>query len=176
MTVPQLIFLGDSLIEFHDWQTRFPAYQVVNRGRAGETVQELRARIDDLDGCLDNADWFLLMIGTNNLAMEDYGFLPAYREIIATLRQRHPLAPIQLTSLLPLRLPWLAPETIPWLNDRLRQLATEGGAGYVDAYGAFTANGDIAALFLDDGVHLSNAGYTVWAQSIVPFLPPPVRP
>ncbi|HSR35845.1 MAG TPA: GDSL family lipase, partial [Desulfurivibrionaceae bacterium] len=78
MATPQLIFLGDSLIEFCDWRTYFPDQPIINLGLAGETVQELRQRIDRLDGRLQSATWLLLMIGTNNVAMEEYGFLPDY--------------------------------------------------------------------------------------------------
>lgn len=171
MTASQLIFLGDSLIEFSDWQRCFPAYRVVNLGQAGETVQELRQRLTRLAGRLTEPAWFLLMIGTNNVAMEDYGFVPEYRAIVAGLRQRYPAAAVQITSLLPMRLPWLAPDTIPRLNDRLRSVAQELGASYVDAYAAFAGSGAGNALFLDDGVHLSEAGYAVWAAAIAPFLP-----
>lgn len=106
MTMPPLIFLGDSLIEFYDWQACFPNHTVVNLGQAGETVQELRQRLDRLGGRLTNPAWFLLMIGTNNnVAMEDYGFMAEYRAIVTTLRQRYPTAAVQVTSLLPMRLP-----------------------------------------------------------------------
>ncbi|MEW6594334.1 MAG: GDSL-type esterase/lipase family protein [Thermodesulfobacteriota bacterium] len=171
MTAPQLIFLGDSLIEFCDWQDHFPGHAVVNLGLAGETVQELRQRVEHLAGRLENPAWFLLMIGTNNVAVEDYGFFADYRALVAILRQRHPAAALQVTSLLPMHLPWLAPETIPRLNSRLRELAQDLGAGYVDAYAAFVARGNTGPFFLDDGVHLSDAGYTVWAAAIRPFLP-----
>lgn len=171
MTAPALIFLGDSLIEFYDWQACFPNHAVVNLGQAGETVQELRQRLDRLSGRLANPIWFLLMIGTNNVAMEDYGFFTAYRAVVATLRQRYPNAAVQVTSLLPMRLPWLAPDTIPRLNERLRALALELGAGYIDVHGAFMASGLGPALFLEDGVHLSEAGYRVWVQTLRPFLP-----
>lgn len=171
MTAPLLVFLGDSLIEFYDWQTRFPNYQVRNLGVAGETVQGLRQRLDRIAGCLAQPAWFLVMIGTNNIAMEDYGFFAEYHALVASLRQRYPKAALQITSLLPMQLPWLAPDTIPRLNDRLRVLAQELGADYVDAYAAFTASRLGLTLFLDDGVHLSNAGYQTWATAIKPFLP-----
>jgi lysophospholipase L1-like esterase len=50
-------------------------------------------------------------------------------------------------------------------------MAQELGAGYVDAHGAFQENRQQEPLFLADGVHLSEAGYAVWADAITPFLP-----
>jgi len=36
-----ILFIGDSLTEFFDWQKRFPGHKVVNLGSAGETVETL---------------------------------------------------------------------------------------------------------------------------------------
>jgi len=44
MTAKRLLFIGDSLIEFFDWQGRFSDCLVKKLGRAGETVQEILAR------------------------------------------------------------------------------------------------------------------------------------
>jgi hypothetical protein len=36
-----ILFLGHSLIEFFDWQKRFPDHLAVNLGKAGESVEGL---------------------------------------------------------------------------------------------------------------------------------------
>lgn len=171
MVRQSLVLLGDSLIAFGDWQDHFPGYGIVNLGLAGETVRELRERLDTLDGRLGDPACLVVMVGTNNVAMGEYGFLADYRAIITALRQRHPTAVLLVNSLLPMRLPWLAPDTIPRLNERLRSLAAELGAGYVDGYSAFLIP-PAAPLFGDDGVHLSDEGYRVWAAAMAALLPP----
>ncbi|MEW6499881.1 MAG: GDSL-type esterase/lipase family protein [Thermodesulfobacteriota bacterium] len=171
MTRQSLVLLGDSLIAFGDWQHHFPGYGIVNLGLAGETVRELRARLDTLDGRLTDPACLVVMVGTNNVAMEEYGFLADYRAIVATLRHRHPTAVLLVNSLLPIRLPRLAPDTVPRLNERLRELAAELGAGYVDGHGAFLAS-PAAPLLSDDGVHPNDRGYRVWAAAKAALLPP----
>ena len=42
-----LLMLGDSLVEWGDWQRFLPGVTVVNRGLAGEMTSELAARLHD---------------------------------------------------------------------------------------------------------------------------------
>ena len=171
MTNPQLLFLGDSLIEYGDWQRHFPAYDVVNLGVAGETVQGLLARLPQITRQAPRPAWACLMIGTNNVAMEDYGFLPDYEAIVTRLGREYPAAVLVITSLLPIHLPWLADNAIPRLNDQLRRVAHRRGATYLDAHAAFLQRMAGPSLFLADGVHLSTAGYETWSAAMAPFLP-----
>lgn len=92
----KILFLGDSLVAFYHWQARFPAHAVINGGRSGETVACLLANLPlHLRRCPDPERVFI-MIGTNNLLREDYGFLPDYAKILDDLssilpRNRLPL-------------------------------------------------------------------------------------
>ncbi|HDH01537.1 MAG TPA: GDSL family lipase, partial [Nitrospirae bacterium] len=48
MHTKDILFLGHSLIEFFDWQTRFPDHRVASLGVAGETVEGLLSRLDGI--------------------------------------------------------------------------------------------------------------------------------
>ena len=72
---PHLLFIGDSLIQFFDWQKRFPAYQITNLGVAGESVQGLLARIPALNERMEAPDW----LATSLLAL-----LPVWKWILWT--------------------------------------------------------------------------------------------
>ncbi|MBC8317571.1 MAG: GDSL family lipase [Desulfobulbaceae bacterium] len=163
----KVFFIGDSLIEFFDWQRRFPEYDIDNEGIAGETVRGLLLAFPHITSRLDVPDAVVLMIGTNNLAMDDYAFLGDYQEILDSFQSLYPGCRVAVTSLLPLYLPWLAPDAVERLNDILRQKAEKSGGDFLDIFSRFRDAGKgERGLFLEDGVHLSDAGYAVWAKAL----------
>ncbi|MCK5403777.1 MAG: GDSL family lipase [Desulfobulbaceae bacterium] len=168
----KLLLVGDSLIEFFNWQARFPNHIVLNRGRAGETVQGLLSRMPHLSAEDIPPDLVMIMTGTNNLAMDDLFFLPDYKKIIDSFLAAYPAAKIIVTSLLPVKFPWQAEDTASRLNTSLKQLAERKQADVLDLYPLFlNADGNPnSTLFLDDGVHLSDQGYGVWAEAFAKIL------
>lgn len=168
MTAKRLLFLGDSLIEFFDWQGRFPDYLVENLGRAGETVQELLDRLPAVLRRHEPPTWLLIMSGINNVAQEDYGFLPAYEELLQQLRAGFPGTILTVNSLLPVRLPWVAAGLLPRLNGQLRDMAARQAAVFLDAHDHFLDQHGMAdgRYLLEDGVHLSVAGYARWGDLV----------
>lgn len=167
----RLLFIGDSMIEYFDWQQRFRGYEVLNKGLSGETVTELFWRSKRLIPEINAPDLVLIMIGTNNVAMEDFSFVPVYRDIIAEYRQAFPAAVIVVNSLLPMQLFYFAADTVVKMNEKLQKLAEESGVLFLDAHGALAdKNGTPRAGVLADEVHLTMRGYGLWADSIEGFL------
>ena len=160
----KILLTGDSLIEFYDWQSRFPVFDIDNEGIAGETVRGLLYGLPYLKDRVEIPDAVVVMIGTNNLAMDDYGFLGDYQKIIEKLKEWYPEARVAITSLLPLYLPWLAPDAVQRLNESLEKIAEKFGVDFLDVFSQFRVAGSGERdLFLEDGVHLSDGGYAVWA-------------
>lgn len=169
----KVLLLGDSLIEYGDWQEQFPACQGLNFGVAGETVQGLVRRVSRVVDRVPEVDGIVLMTGTNNLAMDDFFFLAEYEDIVFTLRKRYPLAGLVVTGLLPLPFPWQAPETVPRMNILLAALAHRQGAVFCDLAAAFTTSEGLPSsdFFAEDGVHFSAKGYACWAKVLARCLP-----
>ncbi|MEW6521554.1 MAG: hypothetical protein AB1461_19320 [Thermodesulfobacteriota bacterium] len=69
-----VLLLGDSLVEFFDWQARFPEMTMSNRGVAGERVRGLLARLADELAAAGRVEVVVIMIGANNLAGGDMPF------------------------------------------------------------------------------------------------------
>jgi lysophospholipase L1-like esterase len=167
-----LVFIGDSLTEWFDWQERFPAYRVLNLGISGETVEELLDRWDHIRSRVESPDVIFLMTGINNILSEQYGITEPYREIVRNLRTWYKGATVVVQSLLPVDMPWIKNDTIRTINRHLVELAKVHGAEYLDVYAAFTDdNGNPKpGLLSDDGVHLAGKGYDVWAKVVEEYL------
>ncbi len=167
-----IVFLGDSLTEFFDWQQRFPDHRIANLGAAGETVEGLLGRLDRIHSRIGSPDIIFLMTGINNIAMEQYDIMGSYREIVSRLASWLSSTKIVVQSLLPVRLDWINNSVIKDINRHLKQIAGEFSSEYLDVYSLFTDPAGHAKreYLLDDGVHLSEKGYQVWAEEVEKFL------
>ena len=172
----KFLFIGDSLIEFFDWRKRFPRDEVYNFGSAGETAEGLFARLPHITGRLAAPDLVMIMTGTNNVAMEDYGFPATYKKIIDMLQKNYGRAPIVITSLLPLEFFFIG-DAISRLNRRLEDIARQKDIFFLDLYPLFLDkdSAPVRDYYDADGVHLSEKGYEIWARAledrIFPALP-----
>jgi lysophospholipase L1-like esterase len=164
----EILFIGDSLIEFFDWQSRFPQHTILNLGRAGETVEGLLARVDNIIREYPSPDLVFIMTGINNVAMEDLDFLDSYRTIMERLSSAYPQARIISHSLLPTLLPWISDGSIQEMNRAIEKMARQTGIGFMDIYTRFVdREGKVVKDYLSpDGVHLSHKGYTAWADAL----------
>jgi lysophospholipase L1-like esterase len=164
----RLLFLGDSLVEFFDWQSRFPGNRVYSLGIAGETVEGLLSRISGILQYFDSPDFIFIMTGINNVAMDDLGFLGSYIRIIDMLSSAYPGSRIYIHSLTPTLVDWIPGDSIIEVNLSLRKTAGEKGIGYIDIHRLFFdhSGNTIQDYFLPDGVHLSDEGYAVWSDEL----------
>lgn len=163
----QFLFMGDSLIEFFDWQKRFQADQVFNFGSAGETAEGLLSRVPNIIRRIQSPDLVMIMTGINNIAMEDYAFPATYEKIITLLQKNYAQTTIVMTSLLPIKLYFLG-DAVQRLNRILKDIARDMNIVYLDLYPLFLGEDSqaITAYYEPDGVHLSGEGYEVWARAL----------
>lgn len=167
-----LLLLGDSLIEFCDWQHRFPAAETRAFGRAGETVQGLAHRLAGDIGKLTPPDFVVLMSGTNNVALGDYLFFETYEQILLRLQEQFPSAALMVTGLFPFRLPWFDESVIPGLNRALANMSKRLEVRFLDMYYLATDGrrdldgAHLGRYFQADNVHLSDRGYDLWTAAI----------
>jgi lysophospholipase L1-like esterase len=168
----RLLFIGDSLIEYYDWQERFSKHLVYNLGAAGETVEGLYARLEVVFAQIEEADAVFIMTGINNLAMGDSKFLMAYRKIVKGLKEHYTPSRIFVHSLLPVLFPWISNDEVVKMNGQLKKMVKEEDVLYLDIHSVFLEKEGrpVRDYLLDDGVHVSEKGYRVWAGEIEKLL------
>ncbi len=166
-TIQTLLMLGDSLVEWGDWQELLPNIQVINRGVAGEHVEELAARLAAEIETIPEPDHILIMAGTNNLLMGSHFFPAIFRSMLPRLSSLYPDSSITLNSIMPMSLPGLTTK-ITETNKELQSVADQTNCLFLDMVPPFTklCLPITRPCFLTDGVHLSTLGYQVWAGEI----------
>ena len=164
----KILFLGDSLIEYFDWKERFPDHQIENLGIAGESVKGMLSRVVKILSAHSDVELIFIMSGINNLAMGDTEFFNFYSVIVEKLSFVYHRAHIYVQSLLPTLVEFISDASIIDANSELEKLSQEMEVNYLDVYTKFIDTGGrpIKEYLLDDGVHVSRAGYDVWARVV----------
>lgn len=179
----QLVFLGDSITAGwagngkEVWAKSFGAYTPANFGIGGDRTQHVLWRIQngELDGIKPKA--FVVMIGTNNSGTDPAeGIAKGVTAIVETIRAKQPQAKILLLAVFPRG---SKPDgQLNAQNDKLKQVnATisklDDGQHifYLDIGDKFpTTDGKLDKSVMPDFLHLSPAGYQIWADTISPKL------
>lgn len=163
----QILMLGDSLVEWGNWEILLPEVRVLNRGRAGEFLFELSSRLHAELVASPGQDAILLQSGTNDMLSGDAGFPVIYSTMLPRLRLMADDCPIILCSLAPM--PIIPPPRLAAVNQQLRNLAAGvERCHFLDLTGPFTEQclPITHPGFLNDQVHFSTRGYQVWANAI----------
>jgi len=162
---PSFLLVGDSLIAAFNWQDRMTHFTTMNCGAPGATTRDLLAALPRVKSRFPTARLVMIMIGTNDVLMENYAFLGDLKQIIIDLHREYPTADLLVNSLLPMQLPFLDDTAITRINDTIETICRETGSCYIDVHSRFLQAD--APLFEADGVHINPAGYEVWARTIL---------
>jgi len=162
-----LLFLGDSLLADFNWQERITHFRVINLSIPGETAQGLLDRLPSVQEQVVDPQIILIMTGTNNLLMEDYNFTGTMQQIVVSLSRSYPSADVIINSLVPIQIPWLSKKEIKRANSALEALSLRSGCCFLDIYTKFSTK---EKFFQADGIHLTEAGYNIWARSILEYI------
>jgi len=157
-----LIFLGDSLTDFHNWQ-QFGAHH--NAGIAGDTTDGLLYRLHYT--LQKQPHTLILMIGINDL-LQHTPVKTIEQNYTALLTQLKTVPNVIVLSVLPV----IAMEETKTINDRvvvlnifLKMQASMHAMTYLNLYRFFAdANGTLQTRYSLDGVHLNDEGYRLWER------------
>ena len=180
----QLVFLGDSITagwggKKDIWEKAFGKYQPANFGIGGDRTQHVLWRIQngELDGIKPKA--CVVMIGTNNSGSDPAeGIAKGVTAIVETIRAKQPQAKILLLAVFPRGEKPSTPEKANPGRDKLKQvneiiakLDDGKNVHFLDIGAKFLQpDGSISKDVMPDFLHLSAAGYQIWADAISPKL------
>ncbi|MCW6038462.1 lysophospholipase [Spirulina subsalsa FACHB-351] len=157
------IMLGDSLTLWFPTTALSRNAFWLNQGISGENTGQILQRLGALDETRPSTIY--IMAGVNDLRQgaSDQTILRHTRQILQSLKTRHPQAEIIIQSILPTRLAAIPPERIERLNQAIAQIAQSEGASYLNLAPLFQdETGQLQRELTTDGLHLSPQGYQVW--------------
>ena len=163
------------------WLKAFPNAKTINLGIGGDKTQNVLWRLDHggVDGLKPKA--IVLMIGNNNMFFTPETGVPAaalgVKACLANLREKFPAADVVVAKILPCHAPKVRfYEDILLTNAEIEKLnlGADPKVKVLDLTKDFlNADGTIKpALFTADKIHLSLAGYEVYAERLAPLLKP----
>jgi beta-glucosidase len=177
----QVLFIGDSITQFWNqdgqsvWAQNYADLNAFNAGVAGDQTQNVLWEIEngDLNGLAPKVA--VLMVGIDNFGSGDTAQETAegIAAVVEALQERLPDTKVLVLGILPAELSGndLMP-TITAANQTIAGLANDQSVFFLDMDPAFmNPDGSInSTLYQSVLVHLSAAGYSVWAQTMQPEL------
>ena len=172
----KVVFLGDSITAFEDWNVLFGVSYVFNAGFSGNTTDDVLARLDPV--IAPKPSKIFLMIGINDLLRgKDVSYVEAnYKVILDKIRGQSPNTTIYVQSMLPANNDILKSDTldnrkIVALNGKLKSMADGKKIIFVDLYPSFCAPDDkMNAAYTSDGLHLNSRGYAIWKDLVFQYV------
>jgi lysophospholipase L1-like esterase len=178
----QLVFLGDSITagwggQKDLWAAAFGPYTPVNFGIGGDRTQHVLWRITNGELDVIKPKAVVLMIGTNNVGSNSAEEIArGVTVIVETIREKQPQAKILLLAVFPRgdkptgKL-GAANEKLVQVNEIIAKLNDGEHIFFLDIGSKFPlTDGALSAEIMPDFLHLSPAGYKIWADAIGPKL------
>jgi acyl-CoA thioesterase I len=178
-----IVLLGSSHLEWFDTDHYLPGRRFVNRGIAGDRLgvgkTGILHRLDvSVFDC--HPSFILFENGANDLGELWQNGLPpmeaivaAYERVVAAIRARLPETPLLIVNVFPTRSAYAGLNPyIRQFNPHVRQIAEKYGCTHIDFHSELAdAAGELRRELAEDGLHLNDAGYTLWATRLDALLP-----
>jgi lysophospholipase L1-like esterase len=168
----EIIFLGNSITDFCDWQELFRNSNIKNRGIGGDIIHGVMNRLDEV--VESNPKKIFLMIGNNDLG---HGksvelILSDYERLVKLILKKTPESELYLQSILPTNdRPKRDNNDIVKINNGIVQIAQKYSLTYINLFDLLkTDNNELNMNYSFDGLHLNGNGYLIWKNAINEFV------
>lgn len=166
-----IVFLGNSITDYFEWNEYFEKEHFRNRGIAGDITFGVLERLQTIiDG---QPKKVFILIGTNDVSRG----IPAdvvianIQKMIDRIIDGSPKTKIYVHTILPVnntfanRSHFNKDEIYAVVNDGIRKMGKDNKVTIIDFHDRFLdANGKLDASLTYDGLHLNFKGYELWAS------------
>lgn len=163
-----IVFLGDSLTDYCNWEELFQNSKIINRGINGDKINGVMQRLNSIVATKPSK--IFLLIGINDLDEEKpiNEVVSAYTILVSQIKENQPETKLFLQSLLPTdNRERLKNHKIIQFNEQIKAIAQDFGLDYIDLFTPFANEANkLNPTFTFDGLHLNGKGYLVWKKEI----------
>jgi len=172
-----LLFLGDSITDGWRgkngkkvWDEHFEPLKAANFGIGGDRTEHVlwRLKNGELDGITPKLA--VVMIGTNNGKDPAEDVAAGITAIVSEVRTKSPTTKVLLLGIFPRgEKPNAGREKNDKVNEIVAKLDDQKSVKYLDIGSKFLAEDkSISKEIMPDFLHLSEKGYQIWAEAILP--------
>lgn len=173
-----IIFLGNSITAYINWNELLGLPMARNRGISGDTSFGILERLEEvIEG--KPAKIFVL-VGINDISRNfpDGLILRNYKKIITRIKSSSPETEIFFQTILPVNNTFTRyknhynkDEHIHAVNKGLKKIAKNEEITLIDLHPYFLdKEGRLDKKYTKEGLHLNAAGYKLWAEILKPYL------
>ena len=165
------LFLGDSITEEFPLNKFFPGWPTVNRGIKGDHIDGVIERID-ISAIKLKPRCLFLMIGINDIGdrRSNAYMKNQYEKLFSLLLSELKKTQIFIQSLLPVGIErgLNALKQVKEINSYLFAYSHAHNLNFIELFNKYTGtNGFLDPKFSEDGLHLNQDGYGIWAQILL---------
>ena len=169
-----IVFLGSSSFRRWDLEKSFPGKGLINRGFGGSQMADALRYLDRIVLPLEPRTLFLYE-GDNDIGggKSPETVESEFSELVARVHAKLPGTKIVFVSVKPSMRRWHLIEKVRDANARVRAIAEANSrVEYIDVDGPLLGpDGEPRRdLFVEDELHLNDAGYAIWAELVAPHL------
>ncbi len=169
-----IVFLGSSSFRRWDLDNWFPGKGLINRGFGGSQMADALRYLDRIVLPLEPRTLFIYE-GDNDIGngKSPDTVVHEFQELVARVHAALPETKIVFFGVKPSFRRWHLIGEIREANARIQAITRENALlEYIDTgTGLLGPDGKLRPeLFVDDGLHLSDAGYAIWAELVAPHL------
>ncbi len=173
-----IVFLGNSITDGGEFAEIFDDDRIKNRGISADVISGVSKRLDQVTS--GHPSKIFLLIGINDIShgLTVDKLAEEYSRLVEEVRKKTPESKLYIQSVMPVdnsygRYKNLKgkEEVIKGLNEKIRTIAQENGAVYIDLWPALAdKSGRLRKGFTNDGLHLTGKGYKAWTELIRPYV------
>ena len=177
-TAKDIVFIGDSRVAGFDFQKEMPDCQILNRGIAGDSLNGLQYRMNEI--LRQKPSVILLECGVNDLRNLDFDLyhqqhyvryiVHNFERLVDTIQSKSPTTKLYINSIIPtyngVSNCYQCNAKIDTLNKYFEKICIQKHVNYLNLNTAFKKEKQLSLEYTYDGLHLNQKGYKAWSEQL----------